>query len=203
VTARLRRTYDEFAPRYDRVIGWSERLFLRGGRAWVAARVKGETLEIGVGTGRNLPHYPPAARLSGVDISREMLKRARRRARELGRPAEFVQADAQRLPFPDRRFDTVVSTLSLCTIPDERAALAEAARVLRPGGRLILLEHVRSGNPIIRWSQRALEPIFLRLCCDHLLREPLDELPAGGFALQELERRKGGIVERAVLVRVR
>jgi ubiquinone/menaquinone biosynthesis C-methylase UbiE len=198
---RVEQAYDELARRYDRAMGWSERIFFRGGRAWVARRVTGRILEIGVGTGLNLPLYPPDVRITGIDLSAEMLALARRRAQASGRTIALVHGDAEHLPFSDETFDTVVSTFSLCTIPDARAALAEAGRVLRRGGRLVLLEHVRSPKAVVRRGQRALEPLFLKACCDHLLRDPLDWSAEIGFELVEVQRLKWGIVERAVLHR--
>jgi SAM-dependent methyltransferase len=125
-----------------------------------------------------------------------MLEIARREATALGRNVDLQVGDAQALEFPDKRFDTVVCTLSLCTIPDDRAAVAEVSRVLRPGGRLLLLEHVGSPVRAIRIGQRLLEPLMLRFEHDHLLREPLEHLRAEGFEVEQLERSKLGIVER-------
>jgi ubiquinone/menaquinone biosynthesis C-methylase UbiE len=191
----VREAYARYASRYDRSLSFWERVLLRGGRAWVAARAVGRTLEIGVGTGRNLGLFAPEVALTGVDVSVPMLARARHRARALGRPVALLLADAQALPFADGSFDSVVITLSLCTIPDDRRALVEAGRVLRSGGRLILLEHVRSPHAVVRGLQRLLEPLALRLGCDHLLRDPLPWLGPLGFIVEECERRKAGIVE--------
>jgi ubiquinone/menaquinone biosynthesis C-methylase UbiE len=106
--------------------------------------------------------------------------------------------DAQALEFPDERFDTVVITLALCTIPDHRQAVREAHRVLRRGGRLLLLEHVRSPKLPVRAVQRLLDPLAVRFAADHLVREPLDHLNAAGFELERVERSKWGIVERVI-----
>jgi glyoxylase-like metal-dependent hydrolase (beta-lactamase superfamily II) len=124
------------------------------------------------------------------------LEIARKRARELGRKIDLRVGDAQALDFPDASFDTVICTLALCTIPDDRAAVSEAKRVLRPGGRFLLLEHVRSPVPSVRLGQRLLEPLMLRFEGDHLLREPLEHLRAEEFAIERLLRSKLGIVER-------
>jgi ubiquinone/menaquinone biosynthesis C-methylase UbiE len=105
---------------------------------------------------------------------------------------------AQALEFEDATFDTVVCTLSLCTIPDDRAAVAEVRRVLRPGGRFVLLEHVRSPVRAVRGIQRLLAPAFVRFGADHVLREPLELVQAEGFTIVVLERSKLGIVERLV-----
>jgi ubiquinone/menaquinone biosynthesis C-methylase UbiE len=113
-------------------------------------------LELGVGTARNLPFYPRDVTLTGIDLSAEMLVIGRRRAELLGRGADLRLGDAQAPEFPDESFDTVVCTLSLCTIPDPRRAVAEARRVLRPGRRMLLLEHVRSPVGAVRALQRLL-----------------------------------------------
>jgi ubiquinone/menaquinone biosynthesis C-methylase UbiE len=124
-----------------------------------------------------------------------MLDIARRRAQELGREVYLRVGDAQGLDFPAGRFDTVVCTLSLCSIPDERAAVVEARRVLRPGGRFLLLEHVRSPSAPVRIVQRLLQPLF-GIQGESLLREPVEHLRTEGFELDRLERSKWGIVER-------
>ena len=195
-TERVRRIYDESAGRYDRQIGFFERLLFGGGREWVCSQARGEVLEVAIGTGRNLPFYPKEVRLTGVELSPAMLELARARAKELGVEADLRVADAQALPFPDEAFDTVVMTLSLCTIPDDRKAFTEASRVLRPGGRLLLLEHVRSRVWPVRAVQRLLDPLFVRLEADHLLREPLDYLEYTSLEVERLERSKWGMVEK-------
>lgn len=197
-TARVRRIYDAVAGRYDRAIALAEKVFFRGGRRWIGAQARGATLEVAIGTGRNLPHYPATARITGIELSPAMLAIARRRARSLGHDAVLCVGDAQVLPFRDHQFDTVVFSLALCTIPDERRAVAEAARVLRPGGRLVALEHVRSPHRPVRAVQRALEPLFVRWQADHLLREPLGEATAAGLVIEHLGRSRLGIVERLV-----
>ena len=195
-TERVRRHYDRSAGSYDRIISWAEKALFGGAREWVCSQARGELLEIAVGTGRNFPFYPEGVRLSGIELSPKMLDLARRRARELGRDADLRVGDAHNLPFPDASFDTVVVTLALCTIPDDRRALAEAARVLRPGGELLLLEHVRSPVLPVRLLQRVLEPLTLLLDHDHLLREPLRHVEDAGLVVESLERSKLGIVER-------
>jgi ubiquinone/menaquinone biosynthesis C-methylase UbiE len=195
-TERVRRHYDRSAGSYDRIISWAEKALFGGAREWVCSQARGEVLEIAVGTGRNFPFYPEGVRLSGIELSPKMLDLARRRARELGRDADLRVGDAHNLPYPDASFDTVVVTLALCTIPDDRRALAEAARVLRPGGELLLLEHVRSPVLPVRLLQRVLEPLTLLLDHDHLLREPLRHVEDAGLVVESLERSKLGIVER-------
>jgi ubiquinone/menaquinone biosynthesis C-methylase UbiE len=193
---RVRRIYDKTAPKYDRQIRFFERVLFEGGRQWTCSRARGETLEIAVGTGRNLRSYPEEVRLSGVEYSSAMLDIARARAGALGREVDLRLGDAQALEFPDASFDTVVCTLGLCSIPDDRKAVAEAKRVLRPGGRFVALEHVRSPASFVRGAQRLLQPLMWRLQGDNLLREPVEHLRAEGLEIEELERSKWGIVER-------
>jgi ubiquinone/menaquinone biosynthesis C-methylase UbiE len=197
-TARVRRYYDRIARRYDEYVSYFEKVFVGDGRRWVCEQARGEVLEIGIGTGRNLPYYPPAVRVTGIDLTPAMLEVARQRAHELGREVDLRVDDAQALEMPNERFDTVVVTLALSSIPDDRQAVAEARRVLRPGGRLLLLEHVRSPLLPVRMLQRITDPIFVRCYGDHLLREPLDHLAAQGFVVDRLERSKGGMIERLV-----
>jgi ubiquinone/menaquinone biosynthesis C-methylase UbiE len=167
-----------------------------GGRSWAAGQAGGDVLEVAVGTGRNLPYYRAEVSVTGIDLSAEMLEIARRRARESGAPVQLHVADAHTLPFRDGTFDTVVATLALCSIPDDERAVAEAVRVLRPGGTLVLLEHVRSLSPVVRAVQRLLEPLLLRLEGDHLLRQPDKHVAQAGLHIDQLERSKLGIVLR-------
>jgi ubiquinone/menaquinone biosynthesis C-methylase UbiE len=143
-----------------------------------------------------LPFYGSDVKLTAIELSPEMLAIGRRRAQELGHPADLRLGDVQALDFADESFDAVTCTLGFCTIPDTRAAAAEAFRVLRPGGQLLMLEHVRSPAPLVRGVQRLLEPLAVRFEADHLLRDPLDYLPGVGFAIDGVQRAKWGIVER-------
>lgn len=191
----IRFLYDREAPTYDRVMRFTERILLGGGREWVGARARGNVLEVAVGTGRNLPYYAPDIRLTGIDLSPAMLDIAKRRASDLSRRVDLRIGDAEHLDFADESFDTVVCTYSLCTIPNDVQAVSEMRRVLRAGGKLLLAEHVRSPRRVIRTVQRALEPLTLRQAADHLLREPLDLVRTQGLVVEELERRKLDIVE--------
>jgi ubiquinone/menaquinone biosynthesis C-methylase UbiE len=193
---RVRRIYAASAPRYDRIIRLPELLLFGSGREWATGLAVGRTLEVAAGTGRNLPLYSRHISLTAIDVSEQMLDIARQRAVRLGREVDLQVSDAQALPYADASFDTVLATLALCSIPDDRAGVAEMARVLRPGGRLVLLEHVRSPLATVRRVQRALEPLFLRLQADHLLREPERRVQDAGLEIEHLERSKLGIVLR-------
>jgi ubiquinone/menaquinone biosynthesis C-methylase UbiE len=199
-TERIRRLYEKEAPKFDRSMGRWDRTLFAGTREWVCAQASGDVLEIAIGTARNLPFYPDDIRLTGIELSPPMIEIARRRAEELGREVDLRVGDAEALEFEDESFDTVICTYSLCTIPDDRAAVREAKRVLRPGGKFVLAEHVRSPVGVVKVIERMIEPLAVRFGGDHLTREPLEHLQAEGFTVEAVERSKLGIVE---LVRAR
>ncbi len=199
-TERIRRLYEKEAPKFDRSMGRWDRTLFAGNREWVCAQASGDVLEIAIGTARNLPFYPADIRLTGVELSPAMIEVARERAAKLGREVDLRLGDAEALEFADEFFDTVICTYSLCTIPDDRAAVREAKRVLRPGGKFICAEHVRSPVGIVRAVERLIEPLAIRFGGDHLTREPLEHLEAERFMVEEVKRSRLGIVE---LVRAR
>ncbi|HEY7002909.1 MAG TPA: class I SAM-dependent methyltransferase [Gaiellaceae bacterium] len=143
--------------------------------------LEGDVLEIGAGTGLNLPHYEKASRVVAVEPDPSMARRLHNRVAEASVPVEVVSGSAESLPFPDGSFDTVVVTFVLCSVPDPAAALAELRRVLAPGGRLVLLEHVRGEGRIADWQDRVtpLHRRFLGNC--HLNRETKTAVEAAGF----------------------
>lgn len=198
---RLRGLWDKYAPRYDRDIAFVERIQFGGGREWVCSQAEGDVLEVAVGTGRNLPFYPAGVVLTGVDLSPAMLEIARRRAADLGRDVTLREADAEALPFEDGAFDTVVCTLGLCGIPNEARAIAEMRRVLRPGGTLLLLDHIVSHRRLLRIGQKLLEKLTVPMCGDYMTRRPLLLLERAGFEVMRAERLKAGTVERVAAVK--
>jgi len=189
------RTWERGAADYDRGIAKVERGLLRGTREWIGARATGRVLEVAVGTGRSLPFYAADAVVTGVDLSPAMLAIAGRRARELRREVDLRTGDAERLPFDDGSFDTVVCALGLCAIPDDIAAIREMRRVLVPGGRLLLLDHVRSSWPLIFALQWLLERITIHTSGEHFTRRPRLVVEAEGFQIVESERSKAGAIE--------
>ncbi|MGY3128785.1 ubiquinone/menaquinone biosynthesis C-methylase UbiE [Agrococcus sp. UYP33] len=194
--ALQRRVWDRAAPDYDASMARLERVWFTGGREWLGARARGRVLEVGVGTGTNVPHYPADAVVTGVDISPGMLAEARSRMAALGRPVTLLEADAQRLPFDDAAFDTVVCALALCSIPQPAAAIREMHRVLEPGGRLLLLDHVASSAWPLRAAQRLVELVSVRVAGEHFTRRQLPLVEAAGFRIDEDERLKLGTIER-------
>jgi ubiquinone/menaquinone biosynthesis C-methylase UbiE len=179
-----------FSAMYDRMMGGTEDAGLRETRRSALASATGRTIDIGAGTGANIGLYPAAVtELAFAEPDPHMLKRLRPKVAEAGLAAEVVEAPAARLPFEDSSFDTAVFTLVLCTVPDPAAALAEAARILRPGGRLLFVEHVRADDPkLARWQDRLERP--WRFCGDgcHCNRDTVATIEASPFEVDEVER---------------
>ena len=151
-TARWNRYWDKKSRNYDKEMTFFDRHLFGDSRTWACGQATGEVLEVAVGTGLNLEAYPPDITLTGIDLSGAMLDLARHRTTELGRTATLQRADAHKLPFEDASFDTVVCTFGLCAIPDHTKAIAEMTRVLRSGGRLILVDHIASTSRVARGS---------------------------------------------------
>jgi ubiquinone/menaquinone biosynthesis C-methylase UbiE len=193
---RLRRYWDKHAGSYDKQMGFFDRHLFAGSRDWVCSRAEGQVLEVAIGTGLNLAHYPDEVRLTGVEWSPAMLQRARDRAGQLGRAVDLRLGDAQALEFPDACFDAVVCTFSLCAIPDDRKAVAEMARVVRPGGLLLLADHVEASSWPARAAQALIEVVSIPAGGEYFRRRPIMQVRALGFIVEDHDRFKLGIVER-------
>lgn len=177
-----------FAALYDRMGRAAERGWMGERRSRLLSGVRGAVLEIGGGTGANLPHYRDAGCVVVTEPDPFMRRRLRPRLGYAHGAVEVSEAGAEALPFEDGTFDAVVSTLVLCTVPDQRAALAEIRRVLRPDGRLLFIEHVR-GEGLAARFQDGIEPLWMRLFggC-HPNRNTLRSIGEAGFGIEALER---------------
>ena len=185
-TRRLVRRWNRQARLYDRLTAPMERMLgLVRGRAWVFERIaKGRVLEVGAGTGKNLPYYPERAFVVASDLSPGMLARAVGKARDRSRAVRFVVTDAEDLAFRDGAFDTVLATCVFCTVPDPVRGLREARRVLKDGGEVILLEHMRPQGFLGRLFD-LLDPMASRLMGPHINRRTLDNIRRAGLVVVE------------------
>jgi ubiquinone/menaquinone biosynthesis C-methylase UbiE len=194
-----------FAAMYDRIGKGSEDAGLREERRRLLQAAEGATIELGAGTGLNLPHYPSTVtRLVLVEPDRHMRARLAERAASLDSGAEIVDAAAEQLPFADETFDTAVVTLVLCSVPDQQAALQEIARVVKPNGRLLFLEHVRSDDPKVARSQDRIRPFYNLVGCNPN-RSTLDAIEASAFTVESVvhgEVPRAPKVERPMIVGV-
>jgi ubiquinone/menaquinone biosynthesis C-methylase UbiE len=186
---RTAAVYDRVAGIYDLYTAPMEALGTSRARQRLFGRATGNILELGVGTGLNLPYYPAEARLTGIDVSSRMLDRARGRAVRLGRAVELEVADIQNLPYPDDSFDTVTAACVFCSVDDPVRGLREAARVLRPTGELLLCEHVRPRNPVLGRIADVLSPLTRRLVGPALNRRTEENVTAAGLQIRQIRRR--------------
>lgn len=186
-TALTRSRYQRLAPFYDRMEGLVERRY-QSWRRRLWALVRGpEVLEIGVGTGKNIPYYPPDLPITAIDLTPGMLERAQRRATVAGTRVDLRLGDAQQLNFPSERFDEVVATFVFCSVPDPVLGLQEAARVLKPGGKLLLLEHMRAANLLLGTLMDALNPVMVRVMGANINRRTVENVRRSGLRVQQVE----------------
>jgi len=187
-TKEISEKYDRFARWFDWVEGVPDLLGVRKLRRRLLQRASGRVLEVAIGTGKNLRYYPASCRISAVDVSREMLNVARTRAAKLSVNLSPLLADAEALPFPDKSFDTVVSSLTTCTFPNPVAALKEMVRVCRTNGKILLLEHGRSDREWLgRWQDRREDSFAKQLGC-HWNRETLKLVREAGLKVSNSRR---------------
>lgn len=195
-TDRTRRRYDRLAPFYDLMERGMESSRFQQWRERLWSEVEGHRiLEIGVGTGKNLPYYPVGSHVTAVDISPRMLERAKSVASQRGTLATLEVADAQALPYPDASFDTVIATFVFCSVPAPVTGLQEAFRVLRPGGQLLMLEHVLSNNPVLRPIMRTLNPLVVWMMGANINRDTVGNVEQSGFELDQVDDLKSDIVK--------
>src|SRR5262245_15221807 len=192
--------YDQFARWYDCVEGLLGLLGVSKLRQAVFSEASGKVLEVAIGTGRNLQYYRPNCEIIAVDVSGEMLKVARERGAKLNVNIQFALADAEALPFRDRCFDTVVSSLSTCTFPNPANALQEMVRVSKPSIQILLLEHGRSDRRWLgRWQDRHADKFAKPFGC-HWNREPLELAKAAGLKIIRVRRNFFGVFHRIAAV---
>jgi ubiquinone/menaquinone biosynthesis C-methylase UbiE len=195
-TRRTRARYDRIAGVYDPMEVVVERLGFSRWRPLLWNRVRGpRVLEVGVGTGKNFPYYPPGMDVTAIDISPKMLERARQKAERDGVEVTLELQDAQDLQFPDDSFDTVVATFVFCSVPDPVRGLREAARVLRPDGQLLLLEHVLSHKPVLHSVMKIANPVVVRLSGANINRETVENVSRAGLSLVSVEHLWADIVK--------
>jgi ubiquinone/menaquinone biosynthesis C-methylase UbiE len=173
---------------YDLLAGRAERAGIGEKRRRLLAELEGDVVELGSGTGASLPYYERARRVVAVEPDASMAKRLPTRMDETRVPVEVVTARAEALPFPDESFDAAVAAFVLCSVEDQSAVLAEARRVLRPSGKLVLLEHVRGDGRTARWQDR-LTPLHRKMAGNcHLNRDTRAAVAAAGFDAAGVER---------------
>jgi ubiquinone/menaquinone biosynthesis C-methylase UbiE len=198
-TERPRARYQRIAPIYDRM----EMLAEGGFQPWrehLWSLVKGPTvLEVGAGTGKNMPYYPDGTKVTAIDLTPGMVERARQRAAELDADVDVRLGDAQDLDFPDNSFDDVVATFVFCSVPDPVLGLQELGRVVKPGGQVLLLEHVRSANSLLGLLMDVANPLVMRMMGANINRRTVENVERSGLYLERVEDMgMGGLVKLIV-----
>jgi ubiquinone/menaquinone biosynthesis C-methylase UbiE len=151
-------------------------------------------LEVGIGTGKNIPFYPAKINITGIDFSTKMLLRARKRADKMGLNLDLKEMDVQHLRFSDHSFDTVFATFVFCSVPDPVTGLKEMRRVCKPDGRLLLLEHMRPGNPFLSKLFDALNPLVVRIMGANINRKTTDNIRRAGWHIESEASLSGDIM---------
>jgi ubiquinone/menaquinone biosynthesis C-methylase UbiE len=199
-TRHTRGRYDRIAPLYEWMESAAEHGRYQEWREELWAQVRGpRVLELGVGTGKNIPYYPDGVEVTAVDLSEQMLARARSlAAQHTHMQIDLRQMDAQQLAFADDTFDEVVSTFVFCSVPDPVLGLREARRVTKPGGRFLALEHMLSPNPLLAPLMQALDPLVHWLIGVHIARRTVENVRKAGWTVEQVEPLSFGDIFRRI-----
>lgn len=199
-TARARAIWDRNARFYDFMSALMEGKKARAWHARLWGKATGRrVLEVGVGTGRSFQFYPPGSSMTAIDLSPGMLAKARERARDTGVAVDLRQMDVQDLEFPAGSFDAVVASCTFCSVPDPVLGLKEIRRVLKPGGRLVLLEHMRHHNPVLGKLMDISNVFITRFMGPAINRRTLENIRKAGFDIESAEDlAMGGVLKLVV-----
>jgi ubiquinone/menaquinone biosynthesis C-methylase UbiE len=198
-TNTTRSRYQRLAPMYDLMETFPERRYLPWRKRLWSLVGGPRVLEVGVGTGKNIEFYPQDVEVTGIDLTPGMLERARKRAASLNCKLDLRLGDVQCLDFPDGSFDAVVATFVFCSVPDPVQGLSEVSRVVKPGGQVLLLEHMRSVQPVIGLLMDLLNPLVVRIMGANINRRTVETVRKGGLVLENVESLGMGGVFKLIL----
>ena len=193
-TETTKKRYNRVALVYDLMENLVERSRYSRWRELLWSKVEGKKiLEVGVGTGKNFDYYPKDVEISAIDFSDKMLNRARKRADKRGARVHLQQMNVQHLEFEDETFDTVVATFVFCSVPDPIRGLMEVKRVCKPGGKVVLLEHILSANRILASLMNLANPLVVRMIGANINRKTVDNVRESGLIVEQVTNLTAGI----------
>lgn len=196
LSEKTRKRHNRIAPLYDLMERFTEKAAFQDWRQKLWAEIKpGRVLEVGVGTGKNIPYYPSHTSITAIDISERMMAVAQNRAKELSKFVEFQMKDVQALDFRDDSFDTAVATFVFCSVPDSVTGLQEIGRVVKPDGDIWLLEHMRVNKPVIGSLMDILNPIIVRIMGANINRKTVENVRRAGLTIISVEQLQGELVK--------
>ncbi len=198
-TEKIKKRYNRVSKVYDLLESPMEWMVFEDWRIEIAKELEGKVLEVGVGTGKNIPYYPEDVDVTAIDFSDKMLAKARKKAEKVNKEVELFEMDAQNMSFADDTFDTVFTTCVFCSVPDPVKGLKEIKRVCKPGGKIIMIEHVRSDKKVIGPLMDILNPISVNFYGANINRRTVDNVKKAGFANVEVENLTGDIVKKIVI----
>lgn len=195
-SAAIKKRYDRIAPYFEGLEAVMEGLFFKNWRQKLWEKVDGyHILEVGVGTGKNFDFYPANARITAIDFSQEMLRQAEHKKNRKHISVELNEMDVQSLQYADNSFDTVIGSFVFCSVPLPLKGLKELCRVCKPGGQVLLLEHVLSSKPLIAKIMNFLNPVIVALVGANINRNTVKNIQACGFASVHVDERSGDIIK--------
>jgi len=195
-SAQIQQRYDRLAPYFDCLEAMMEGLFFKSWRTKLWESVEGQhILEVGVGTGKNFDHYPAGARITAIDFSPKMLEQARNKKNRKHSNVDLELMDVQSLHYASNSFDTVVGSFVFCSVPSPMKGLKELHRVCKPGGRVLLLEHVISSRPVLAGVMNLLNPLVVSLVGANINRNTVKNVQACGFRKVRVDERSSDIIK--------
>ena len=196
LSEKTRKRYNRIASVYDQMEWFVEKKFFSEWRKLLWAQIKAENvLEIGVGTGKNIPYYPAHTELTAVDLSEGMMAKAESRAEQLNRVVDFQLMDVESLKFPDDTFDAAIATFVFCSVPDPIRGLKELSRVVKPGGDIWLLDNVRINKPVIGTLMDLINPLVVRMMGANINRRTLQNVHQSGLKIHNVKNLKSELVQ--------
>ncbi len=198
-TEKIRKRYDRASKFYDIFEQPMEAMSLKKWRSEVVKDLKGKVLEVGVGTGKNIPYYPDNIEATAIDFSEKMLEKAREKAERFNKNINLIHMDAQNMDFPDNTFDRVFTTCVFCSVPDPIKGLKEIRRVCKPDGKIIMIEHVRSEKKVLGLIMDILNPLTVNLYGANINRRTVENIEMAGFTGVEVTNLTGDIVKKIVI----